>query len=117
MARSLYDGLSLVIVALGLFALPEIIDLLARGGAIAERSKGLGHGWVQGAKEECDFTDLAEDEETPAFYARGLLFFAWMGGFVGLFFLIGAPRLIYPGVSRESCSIDAICMMWPSCFG
>jgi TctA family transporter len=46
----LYDGLSLVIVALGLFALPEIIDLLARGGAIAERSRGLGHGWVQGAK-------------------------------------------------------------------
>ena len=47
----LYDGLSLVIVALGLFALPEIIELLARGGAIAERSKGLGHGWVQGAKD------------------------------------------------------------------
>lgn len=44
----------------------------------------------RGAKEESDFTDLAEDEETPAFYARGLLFFAWMGGFVGLFFLIGA---------------------------
>jgi hypothetical protein len=44
----------------------------------------------RGAKEESDFTDLAEDEATPAFYARGLLFFAWMGGFVGLFFLIGA---------------------------
>jgi putative tricarboxylic transport membrane protein len=31
----LYDGFSLVIVALGLFAIPEIVDLLARGGAIA----------------------------------------------------------------------------------
>lgn len=47
----LYDGLSLVIVALGLFALPEVIDLLARGGAIAERPKGLGHGWVQGVRD------------------------------------------------------------------
>ena len=41
----LYDGLSLVIVALGLFALPEIIDLLARGGAIAEASPPTPPGW------------------------------------------------------------------------
>lgn len=44
----------------------------------------------RGAKEESDFSDLSEAEETPAFYARGLLFFAWMAGFIGLFFLIGA---------------------------
>lgn len=47
----LYDGISLVILALGLFALPEIIDLLARGGAIAERSPGLGGGWLQGVRD------------------------------------------------------------------
>ncbi len=44
----------------------------------------------RGAKEESDFSDLAEEEETPAFYARGLLFFTWMAAFIGLFFLIGA---------------------------
>lgn len=47
----LYDGISLVIVALGLFALPEIVDLLARGGAIAEKSSGLGSGWMQGVRD------------------------------------------------------------------
>ena len=47
----LYDGVSLVILALGLFALPEIIDLLARGGAIAERAPGLGGGWLQGVRD------------------------------------------------------------------
>ncbi len=47
----LYDGFSLVIVALGLFALPEIIDLLAKGGTIAERSRGLGSGWLQGVRD------------------------------------------------------------------
>lgn len=47
----LYDGFSLVIVALGLFALPEIIDLLARGGAIAQGKRGLGTGWMQGVRD------------------------------------------------------------------
>ncbi len=47
----LYDGVSLVILALGLFALPEIIDLLARGGSIAERAPGLGGGWLQGVRD------------------------------------------------------------------
>ncbi|MBB3331249.1 hypothetical protein BDK63_002131 [Halomonas campaniensis] len=51
----------------------------------------LGRQWRhRGAKEESDFSDLAEEEETPAFFARGLLFFAWMAGFIGLFFLVGA---------------------------
>ncbi|WP_444989216.1 tripartite tricarboxylate transporter TctB family protein [Halomonas mongoliensis] len=44
----------------------------------------------RGAREASDFSDLAEEEETPAFFARGLLFFAWMAGFMGLFLLIGA---------------------------
>jgi putative tricarboxylic transport membrane protein len=47
----LFDGFSLVIVALGLFALPEIIDLLARGGAIAQRGAGLGSGWMDGVRD------------------------------------------------------------------
>ncbi len=47
----LYDGLSLVIVALGLFAIPEIIDLLARGGSIARRGAGLGSGWLDGVRD------------------------------------------------------------------
>lgn len=47
----LYDGISLVILALGLFALPEIVDLLARGGTIAEKRSGLGGGWLQGVRD------------------------------------------------------------------
>ena len=47
----LYDGFSLVILALGLFALPEVIDLLARGGAIAEKAPGLGSGWLAGVRD------------------------------------------------------------------
>ncbi|HET6467483.1 MAG TPA: tripartite tricarboxylate transporter permease [Geminicoccaceae bacterium] len=46
----LYDGLPLVVVAMGVFALPEIIDLLKRGQAIAERY-ALGGGWGQGLKD------------------------------------------------------------------
>jgi putative tricarboxylic transport membrane protein len=47
----LFDGFSLVIVALGLFAIPEVIDLLAKGGAIAQRGSGLGGGWAQGLRD------------------------------------------------------------------
>lgn len=47
----LFDGFSLVIVALGLFALPEIIDLLARGGAIARKGAALGGGWLDGVRD------------------------------------------------------------------
>ena len=47
----LFDGFSLVIVALGLFAIPEIVDLLARGGAIAQRGAGLGSGWMDGVRD------------------------------------------------------------------
>ena len=47
----LFDGFSLVIVALGLFALPEIIDLLARGGTIARKGAALGGGWLEGVRD------------------------------------------------------------------
>ena len=46
----LMDGVPLVIVGLGLFAFPEIMDLLIRGQAIAEKTT-LGSGWMQGVKD------------------------------------------------------------------
>jgi TctA family transporter len=46
----LVDGLPLVVVALGIFAIPEIIDLLRRNTAIAEVAT-LGRGWMQGIRD------------------------------------------------------------------
>ena len=46
----LYDGIPLVVVAMGLFAIPEIIDLLKRGNAISETT-GLGGGWGRGLRD------------------------------------------------------------------
>lgn len=46
----LSDGIALVIVGLGIFALPEMFDLLRNGGAIAEGQK-LGKGWFQGLRD------------------------------------------------------------------
>ncbi|MCW1934939.1 tripartite tricarboxylate transporter permease [Pararhodobacter zhoushanensis] len=46
----LYDGIPLVVVAMGLFAIPEIIDLLKRGTAISETT-GLGGGWGKGLRD------------------------------------------------------------------
>lgn len=43
----LTDGLKLVIVGLGIFALPEVVALLRRDKAIADKSS-LGSGWTQG---------------------------------------------------------------------
>lgn len=50
----LFDGFSLVILALGLFALPEIVDLLARGGSISSKSDKegqMGSGWMAGFRD------------------------------------------------------------------
>lgn len=47
----LLDGIPLVIVALGVFALPEILDLLRSGGAIAQQGTPLGRGWFQGVRD------------------------------------------------------------------
>lgn len=46
----LTDGIPLVIIALGLFAVPEIVDVLRRQGAISESSE-LGRGWIDGMKD------------------------------------------------------------------
>ena len=47
----LYDGLPLVVVGLGIFALPEIIDLLVKRGTIAEEPCHLGEGWRKGIRD------------------------------------------------------------------
>ncbi|MGI9373586.1 MAG: tripartite tricarboxylate transporter permease [Hyphomicrobiales bacterium] len=46
----LQDGFQLVIVGLGIFAIPEIISLLRQDRAIAEGAK-LGAGWMDGVKD------------------------------------------------------------------
>lgn len=46
----LVDGLKLVIVGLGIFAIPEIVALLRRDKAISERAT-LGGGWLEGVKD------------------------------------------------------------------
>jgi len=47
----LSDGLPLVIVGLGIFALPEMFDLLRGGGAIAQQGQRLGQGWFRGVRD------------------------------------------------------------------
>ncbi len=46
----LYDGIPLVIIGLGLFAVPEIVDLLRRDRSIAGEG-GLGAGWFAGISD------------------------------------------------------------------
>jgi putative tricarboxylic transport membrane protein len=46
----LYDGIPLVIVGLGIFAFPEIIDLLRQERSIAKSAK-LGAGWLTGLRD------------------------------------------------------------------
>ncbi|MFL1453108.1 tripartite tricarboxylate transporter permease [Marinobacter sp. GN3S48] len=46
----LMDGLPLVVVGLGIFALPEIVDLLRQNRAISEASE-LGKGWLSGVRD------------------------------------------------------------------
>ncbi len=46
----LMDGVPLVIVALGLFAVPEIVDLLRSGSSISSSSR-LGRGWMDGIRD------------------------------------------------------------------
>lgn len=46
----LYDGIPLVVVALGIFAMPEIIDLMRRGKAISSKPLGKG-GWFTGLRD------------------------------------------------------------------
>lgn len=46
----LIDAIPLAVVALGIFAIPEIVDLLRRNSAISEVA-ALGRGWLQGIRD------------------------------------------------------------------
>ncbi|HZA55353.1 MAG TPA: tripartite tricarboxylate transporter permease, partial [Candidatus Udaeobacter sp.] len=70
----LSDGIPLVGVALGIFGVAEIIDLLAKGGQIAERI-GLGHGWLQGARDVTQHLGIV---------LRGSLIGVWAGILPGI---------------------------------
>jgi putative tricarboxylic transport membrane protein len=70
----LSDGIPLVGVALGVFGIAEIIDLLAKGGQIAERI-ALGHGWLQGAKDVVQHWGIV---------VRGSLIGVWAGILPGI---------------------------------
>ncbi|GAA1848619.1 tripartite tricarboxylate transporter permease [Brevibacterium marinum] len=47
----LTDGIGLVAAALGIFGLAEIIDLVAKRGAVSDEKIALGGGWAQGIKD------------------------------------------------------------------
>ena len=70
----LLDGIPLVGVALGVFGIAEIIDLLAKGGQIAERIS-LGGGWLQGAKDVVQHWGIV---------LRGSLIGVWAGILPGI---------------------------------
>jgi putative tricarboxylic transport membrane protein len=70
----LLDGIPLVGVALGIFGIAEIIDLLAKGGQIAERI-ALGHGWLQGARDVVQHWGIV---------VRGSLIGVWAGILPGI---------------------------------
>lgn len=76
----LIDGIPLVGVALGIFGIAEIIDLLAKGGQIAERI-GLGSGWLQGAKDVVQHWGIV---------VRGSIIGVWAGILPGIGATAGA---------------------------
>lgn len=47
----LIDGLNLALIALGIFALPEILDLLAKRTAVASKRSAIGGGWLRGIRD------------------------------------------------------------------
>jgi TctA family transporter len=70
----LLDGIPLVGVALGIFGIAEIIDLLSKGGRIAERV-GLGQGWLQGVRDVIQHWGIV---------VRGSLIGVWAGILPGI---------------------------------
>lgn len=47
----LLDGVTLTSLAIGLFAIPEMIAVLFKGGSISQKRPTLGTGWLQGVKD------------------------------------------------------------------
>ncbi len=70
----LVDGIPLVGVALGVFGIAEIVDLLAKGGQIAERIN-LGQGWLQGVRDVIQHWGIV---------VRGSLIGVWAGILPGI---------------------------------
>ncbi|HXG50679.1 MAG TPA: tripartite tricarboxylate transporter permease [candidate division Zixibacteria bacterium] len=70
----LMDGIPLVAVALGVFGVAEVIDLLTKGGQIAERIP-LGRGWLQGARDVLEHWGIV---------VRGALIGVWAGILPGI---------------------------------
>lgn len=71
----LMEGISIVILAIGLFGLPEVVSILAEGGAVAKERVGLGRGWLQGARDVLSNFWLV---------IRGALIGVWVGILPGL---------------------------------
>jgi TctA family transporter len=77
----LMDGVPLVIIGLGLFAIPELVDLMRRQKPIAGQS-ALGRGWLRGVKDTISNwflvlrssalgdVDVDPNSRTPDAYAR-----------------------------------------------
>jgi putative tricarboxylic transport membrane protein len=70
----LIDGIPLVGVALGIFGIAEVVDLLVKGGRIAERVD-VGSGWMQGARDVLQHW---------AIVVRGSLIGVWAGILPGI---------------------------------
>lgn len=47
----LFDGIPLVVLGLGIFAIPEIIELMIQKSSIARDRAGLGKGWKRGVQD------------------------------------------------------------------
>lgn len=73
--------------SLGARLFPTVVASLGILLALLELGR---QGLRRGAREASDYTDLGNEDDSPLFFAKGLLFFGWMLGFVGLFFLVGA---------------------------
>lgn len=70
----LTDGIPLVAVAIGLFGLVEIVELIARGGSVASRIP-VGSGWLQGVRDFIQHRWLV---------LRGALIGIWAGVLPGI---------------------------------
>lgn len=72
------------VMGAGLF--PQVVAAAGIFMAVLE----LGRQWRgRGAREQDDLSDLGNEDDSPAFYLRGLSFFAWLALFMALMLLIG----------------------------
>ncbi len=72
--------------SLGARLFPQVV---ASAGILLALAELLRQFLRRGAREEQDFTDLASEEDSVAYYGRGMLFFGWLVVFVVLLFLVG----------------------------